>query len=76
MTTLMLSPSLSEPEFSPSDFRDPLRDLPREAELPGLTMRKLINLPLINKKLTINKKYLLSFQCQKKWKFWPIGRVI
>ena len=56
MTTLMLSPSLSEPELSPSDFKEPFMDFPREAELPGLGMRKLINIPvIINKKLIINK---------------------
>ena len=36
MTTLMLSPSMSELSPVPSDLTDPLADLARDPALPGL----------------------------------------
>ena len=40
MTTLMLSPSMSELSPVPSDLTDPLADLAREPALPGLQINQ------------------------------------
>ena len=43
MTTLMLSPSMSELSPVPSDLTDPLADLAREPALPGLQINQNVN---------------------------------
>ena len=43
MTTLMLSPSMSELSPVPSDLTDPLADLAREPALPGLQINQYLN---------------------------------
>ena len=43
MTTLMLSPSMSELSPVPSDLTDPLADLARDPALPGLQINQNVN---------------------------------
>ena len=70
MTTLMLSPSMSELSPVPSDLTDPLADLARDPALPGLQIKICIKMRIHGESLFFDIS-TMQFGCEwSKWRCW------